>query len=347
MKVLNIIRSAEWWAYKLPPLLAIGYATALMSDVPLYRVALWLVFLLSSLIAGAIYVSVINDITDLEEDLASGKANRIQNVPPKLRWIIPAICLLAGFMFGYFIYPDYLSCLLYLLSWIVFSLYSIQPIRLKNRGIWGVLADGCGSHVFTSLLMVASVSYITHQQINWVWFTASGIWALCYGLRGILWHQFSDRDNDIKVNLNTYASKIDPKDFKSKTLLLFILELTALFVMLYELNLFAPVMAMVLYVYLVYIRTDRYKSNIVIVLKKDDKPYLILMSDFYQMLFPVSLLIYASLNDSLNLIILLVHILLFPYAVVLALYHYAIYTAAIFFKRFRAGARYILKNESK
>lgn len=335
MKIFNVIRSQEWWAHKLPPLLAIGYATALMSAVPLYRVALWIVFLLISLVVGAIYVSVINDITDLEEDLASGKTNRIQQIPSGLRWIIPAICILLGFIFGYFLYPDILSCFLYLSSWIVFSLYSIPPIRLKNRGILGVLADGCGSHVFTSLLMVASVSYMTEQKINWIWFTSVGIWALCYGLRGILWHQFADRDNDIKVNLNTYASKIHPNAFKKKARLLIAIELIALTVLLSQLALITPIVALILYFILVYIRYDRYKNQIVLVLKKDEQPFQILMADYYQMLLPVSLLLLAATMNYLNLIVLSIHILLFPYVLWLAVYDYWIYTAAIFFRRFR------------
>jgi hypothetical protein len=335
MKIFNVIRSQEWWAHKLPPLLAVGYATALMSSVPLYKIALWLVFLLSSLVVGAIYVSVINDITDLEEDLASGKSNRIQQVPVKYRWLIPATCVLMGFGFGYFLYPDVLSCLLYLLSWIVFSLYSIKPVRLKNRGIWGVLADGCGSHVFTSLLMVSSVSYITNQSINWIWFCAAGTWALCYGLRGILWHQFADRDNDIKVKLNTYASKVTPDSFIARGRFLFVIESVALGVMLYEIDLAAPVIALLLYFILVYIRYDRYKNQLIIVTISNERPFQIIMADFYQMLFPLSLLLYGTVCDSMNVIVLIIHILLFPYILWLALYDYTIYAGAIFFKRFR------------
>jgi len=335
MKVFNVIRSQEWWAHKLPPLLAIGYATALLSPVPLYKVALWLIFLLSSLVVGAIYVSVINDITDLEEDIASGKSNRIQQVPVNFRWLIPAAAVLLGIGFGYFLYPDLLSCLLYLLSWIVFSLYSIEPVRLKNRGILGVLADGCGSHVFPSLLMVSSISYITQQQINWIWFASAGVWAMSYGLRGILWHQFADRDNDIKVKLNTYASKVEPQDFKNKGRALFILEILALGVMLYQIHLMAPVIALGLYLVLVFIRYDRYKNQLIIIMKTDERPFQIMMADYYQMLFPISLLLFSVSLDSINIIILLVHIVLFPYVLWLALYDYMIYTGAIFFRRYR------------
>jgi len=335
MNIANILRAQEWWAYKLSPLLAIGYATAIVAEVPMYTVILWLMFLLAALVVGATYVSVINDITDLDEDLASGKSNRIQQVPARFRWLIPAVCVLLGFVFGYFLYPDLLSCLLYLCSWIVFSLYSIKPVRLKNRGILGVFADGCGAHVFPSLLIVSSVTYSTHQSMNWVWFGAVGIWALCYGLRGILWHQFADRENDIKVNLNTFASKINPEHFKPQVRMIFAVEAIAFAVILYILSLTVTLIALFLYFILVFIRYRRYKSEVILVMKKDERPFQILMADYYQLLFPISLLLFSLSLNSLNLIPLVIHILLFPYILWRALYDYVVYTAAVFTKIFR------------
>ncbi|WP_316749116.1 UbiA family prenyltransferase [Pedobacter gandavensis] len=311
MSVFKVIRSQEWWSYKLPPLLAIGYATALMSPVPLYKVALHLLFLLAALIVGAIYVSVINDITDLEEDLASGKSNRIQKVPVKIRWLIPVLCLSLGLMFGYFLYPDLLSCLLYLLSWIVFSLYSIKPIRLKNRGIWGVFADATGSHVFTSLLMVASVSYGTHQNLNLVWFIAVAGWSFCYGLRGILWHQFSDRENDLKVNLNTYASQVLPAHFEIRARIIMGFECAYLLLMLYELQSANAFISLVLYFILVFGRRLMYDTQLILILFKKEKPFQILMADYYQVFFPFALLLASVLQDPKNIIIAGVHMVLF------------------------------------
>ncbi|KQR67436.1 UbiA family prenyltransferase [Pedobacter sp. Leaf176] len=332
MTKFSIIRSQEWWSHKLPPLLAIAYATALMSPLPFYRVALWTVFLLSSLVFGAIYVSVINDISDLEEDVASGKINRIQQVPEKYRWFIPAFCLLTGLIFSYFLYPDLLSCALYLSSWIVFSFYSIKPVRLKNRGILGVLADGCGSHLFPSLLMVASMSYITNQKIDWLWFAAVGIWALTYGLRGILWHQFADRVNDIKVNLNTYASKIAPDKFETKSRFLIIAELIALSVMLFKIALITPFICLALYLILLWLRYKINNTQIIIILKNNDKPFQILMADYYQMFFPIALLLAACISDYNNIIILVAHILLFPYILWLAIFDYFYFSKVVLFK---------------
>lgn len=332
MNIFNIIRSQEWWEYKLPPLLAIGYATAMMSPVSLYKASIWILFLLFSLIIGAVYVSIINDITDLDEDLASGKSNRIQAVPIKLRWMIPAACVIMGLLFGYFLYPDILSCLLYSLSWIAFSLYSIRPVRLKNRGIWGVFADACGSHVFTSLLMVSGISSFTHQHINWIWFTAVGIWALCYGLRGILWHQFVDRENDIKVNLNTYASKVNPVKFKSKALMIALVEFSAVAVIIFQIQQINTVIALILYFFLLFIRYRKLNHKVILILTPENKPFQILMADYYQVFLPLSLLLTAIFIDELNIIILLIHIILFPHKLKHVCLDYARFTKSLFIK---------------
>lgn len=312
MNLLKVIRSAEWWEYKLPPLLAIGYATAIKADGVFLKSIPHLLFLLFSLIIGAIYVSIINDITDIDDDRASGKSNRIASVNPAIRWVFPALCLLAGSLCCYYLFPDWLSITLYIIPWISFSLYSFRPFRLKNRGLWGVLADASGSHIFTSLLMVSSISFFTKQSIDWVWFISTGIWALCYGVRGILWHQFYDRSNDIKADVKTFAVKIEPKNFKETEYIIFIIELFSIATMLYCVHELLPILFLFIYLLVAYTRTYKLKYQPVIIVPPNNKPYHILLADFYQVYFPLSLLFTALLNQHYAVSVLIVHFILFP-----------------------------------
>jgi 4-hydroxybenzoate polyprenyltransferase len=312
LNILKVIRSVEWWEYKLPPLLAIGYATAIKTDVDFLKSIYHLLFLLLSLIIGATYVSIINDLTDIKDDLASGKSNRIANINPSIRWVFPVICLLAGVFCCYLMYPDWLSICLYIIPWISFSLYSFRPFRLKNRGVWGVIADACGSHIFTSLLMVSSMSYYGNQQVDWLWFNSTGIWALCYGLRGILWHQFYDRANDIKVGLNTFAVKTDSKSFKTKEIIIFSIEILAITVMLYSLHQLLPILFLLIYLLLAYIRTFKLKYKPILIIAPENSSYHMLMADYYQVFFPISLLCTAMVNNYYVLIALLIHLIIFP-----------------------------------
>lgn len=310
--VLKIIRSIEWWEYKLPPLLAIGYATIIKSKTPFIEAIPQLLFLLLSLIIGAAYVSIINDITDIKDDLASGKHNRIAGIKPSLRWILPAICLLAGIFFVYLLYPDRLSVFLYTMPWICFSLYSFRPVRLKNRGIWGVLADASGSHVFTSLLMVSSLSYTTTSGIDWWWFGSTGVWALCYGLRGILWHQFYDRNNDLEAGIKTFAVGVAPHNFRLAELIIFGVELAAISLMLFSIHELLPMMLLMVYIIVALTRSYKLKYKPVIIIAPEGQAYHILMADFYQVYFPLSLLFLVAWNTPYAFFVLIIHFLSFP-----------------------------------
>jgi hypothetical protein len=317
MNFIKITRYTEWWEYKMVPLMSICYATTLLTGTPLIKMAPWLVFLLGSLIVGAIYVSVINDITDIDEDLASGKSNRMAAISPGLRWLIPGLCITAGLAFGWVLSASPLAAFLYLMAWVSFSLYSLPPFRLKTKGGFGVWGDACGSHLFPSLLMVAATFHFIGKPINWVWFSAVGVWALVYGFRGILWHQFFDRENDLKSGVNTYAAGIQPQSFQSKEKGLMLVELIAFTVMLYCLNLPFNFIFLGLYFIFLYLRTKKHGIKTIIILTPDGKPFQIFMGLFYQLFWPISLLVTAVSLGSSAWIILLVHILIFPTNIIL------------------------------
>lgn len=312
MKLFSVIRSKEWWEYKLPPLLAIGYATTHMAGQSLYHAAPWFLFLLAALVTGAVYVSLVNDMADREEDLASGKTNRMARFSKPVQWLLISLPVAVGLIFAWFLAHDRLSVFLYGMSWIAFSLYSLPPIRLKTRGGWGVLADACGAHFFTSLLMVSSTSYFTGQPIDWIWFAAVGVWSLVYGLRGILWHQFYDRENDLRGGLNTYASSKDPELFKKKSRLLMLIELAAMGVMLSRMALPLAFLGLLFYLILILIRYKKYGARIIVIIAPAHRPFQILMGDYYQVFLPLALMIAAALVHPAAWMVLALHLLLFP-----------------------------------
>src|SRR5437588_8296183 len=75
--VLEPLRAGEWWEHKLAPMLGTGYMTAFHLRSSLF--ALWPTFVatLVGMAAAAAYVSLINDLADLDEDAAAGKYNRL------------------------------------------------------------------------------------------------------------------------------------------------------------------------------------------------------------------------------------------------------------------------------
>ena len=200
-------RAAEWWEFKLSPMLAIAYATAFLLKISI--LSLWPLLLLAlvALAACAAYVSVINDLTDLEDDLASGKANRLAGKSRVFGATALACCIVPGAAVAICWRDDPLLLSLYLAPWAAFTLYSLPPFRLKKRGVLGLLADACGAHLFPTLFAASLVYRRNAGPVDAVWLASVAAWSLSFGLRGILWHQLSDLHNDEKIGLRTFARR--------------------------------------------------------------------------------------------------------------------------------------------
>src|SRR4028119_1990498 len=81
----SAVRGGEWWDHKLVPLLAVFYGTALHAGVPASSLWPTVLVYLAALLPGAAYVSISNDIFDLESDAAAGKPNRMARRSRALR----------------------------------------------------------------------------------------------------------------------------------------------------------------------------------------------------------------------------------------------------------------------
>jgi hypothetical protein len=307
----RIIRSHDWWGSKLSTFLGVAYATVYVAGINLTQSISWILFILASLIVGASYVSIINDVTDIEQDVAAGKPNYMLKFPVYMQWILPCFCVAIGGVFMYFIYPDKLSLLLYAMSWVAFSLYSIPPIRLKTKGVLGVLADACGAHLFPNCLIISSLYFLTGKPVNWLWFVCVAVWAFSLGLRGILSHQFEDRGKDIVAGVTTFATKTQPDKFRIKARMIIIAELAAFIMMLLLIKSLIVSLFLLLYVATSFLRYKLYYTRLNIVTLDGNGNYRSLMYEYYQVFFPVSILIYISVQQPYGWLILLSHVAVF------------------------------------
>jgi 1,4-dihydroxy-2-naphthoate octaprenyltransferase len=312
MNPLKAIRISEWWEYKLSPLLAVAYATSLFSDVPLYLKTIYILTLLAAVAAGAIYVSLINDITDIAEDRIAGKYTYMMRIPGGRRWLLPFACVSFGLVVCWYALSDSLSVFWYLMALLSFSLYSFKPFRLKHRGIWGVFADAAGAHLFPSLFVVSAISAEAGSPWNWYWAGSVSVWSFCYGMRGILWHQFMDQKNDRLSGGNTFACRCSPVQARILEICIFSVELAALTMVLWVISLSIVYFSLVIYAGLVMIRFVRDNQSPIIFLQSKSGSRQIIMLDYYQVFLPFSLLIFIALSQPWGWCLLLGHLLLFP-----------------------------------
>lgn len=305
------LRAGEWWEFKLAPLFAVVYATAYLLELPL--ASLWPLFILAlaALVPGAAYVSVLNDLTDLEEDLASGKANRLVGRSRAFVAGLLLCCILPGLAVALYWRKDTLLLALYLAAWAAFTLYSVRPIRLKSRGLAGLLADAAGAHLFPTLLVVVLVFRWGGASLDPLWLAAVGVWSLGLGLRGNLWHQITDVSNDERVGLRTFASRHKITSLRRLgNFFIFPAELTALAALLARLQSPAALLFLLLYLLLEWSRRRMWKTGLVVVVPRERSS--ILMLEYYEVFFPLALLIASTARNPADALVAAAHLLIFP-----------------------------------
>ncbi|HWT13060.1 MAG TPA: UbiA family prenyltransferase [Allosphingosinicella sp.] len=304
------VRAPEWWDYKLVPLLTAFYATLAMLERPVASAWPAALALLLAIVPGAAYVSLVNDVADLDEDRAAGKANRMEGRSGPFRAAALALPLAAGILFLFLWRDDPLLFAAYLAAWIAFTLYSVPPFRLKARGLWGVLADASGAHLFPTLVAMLLAFRAAGSPVDPAWIAAGAAWALGYGLRGILWHQLSDRDNDRAAGVRTFAQRHPPAVAARLGLFLaFPLELAGLAALLWRLGSPLPALLLLFYLLLVALRVRLWKMRAVVVEPRPD--YLILLHEYYDVFLPLAVLAACALRHPIDLVALAAHLLLF------------------------------------
>jgi hypothetical protein len=306
--LIGLIRANEWWEYKLVPVLSTFYATALVLHVAVSSLWAGALTLLLSVAAAAAYASVINDVTDRADDARAGKRNRVANRSRLIVAAALAVTAGAGFIFGWLWRHDMrlLSC--YLAMWLAFSLYSFPPFRFKKRGVAGVLCDAAGAHLFPALLAVFIACRDAQRAVSGAWIVSVAVWALMFGLRGILWHQLTDVENDRAAAVLTFVRRHPVAAPAIGTFVVFPLEIGALAAMLRQVGSSWPAAFLALYV--LYAIRVRQRTNPVIVVPKPRSFFV--LQEFYTDLFPVALLVAASVRDRWDLAVLGAHFLLFP-----------------------------------
>jgi 4-hydroxybenzoate polyprenyltransferase len=202
------VRLSAWWEYKTPVFLGVACWTGLVCGLSWHELLPALFKVVLALIPVASFVCVINDIADEEEDREAGKSNTMMGRSRlfKASWL--GLCLAGGSLGVWMLKDSRIAVGLYLANWIVFVLYSIPPIRLKARGFLGVLADASGGQMLPTLWTAFAVSAQGPSGLSTESVVALSAWSFSLGLRGILAHQAADLSNDRKSSTETLAVRL-------------------------------------------------------------------------------------------------------------------------------------------
>jgi len=313
-------RPGDWWEFKIPPLLATAYATALLLHASFQQLWPLLLLLLFALLPGAAYVSILNDITDLEDDLQCGKTNRMVGRSVQFQFFAIAICLLLGAAAGWMLRNDPLTLALYAATWVAYTLYSTPPFRLKVRGAWGVAMDTCGAHLLPTLWTATLMIEATGHAVPWLFLTLLGIWSSALGVRGILWHQLYDRENDRASHVTTFAARKNPESIRRFVAgVAFPLEMASLALILAEMN--TPWAWLILFAYLAMEGLVGHYLKIDLIIVQPTSRFRIIFAEYYQLWYPLTFLVAMAQQSLMAGLLIALQLALFPHCFYVFLRH--------------------------
>jgi hypothetical protein len=167
---------------------------------------------LASIACVATYGHIVNDACDVEADRRANKPNAMANLGVGARTLLALVFFALGFLPASVAGYSYLTLALLAANYLWPTLYSIPGIRLKERGLFGVVCDAMGSHVTPTLLCLSAFDLVRADASIGLWMFggAATLWAAVLGIKGILHHQIYDRVNDIESGTVTFATVVGP-----------------------------------------------------------------------------------------------------------------------------------------
>jgi hypothetical protein len=172
-----------------------------------------------------------------------------------------------------------------------------------------VLADASGAHLFPTLFAVLLVYHWNRTEAPAQWIIVISLWSFAAGVRGILWHQLEDADNDRKIGLRTFVCIHGTKVAERLGLFTFLIESGAFAAMLW---LTSSALATLLLVFYGLFALIRWRLlGISLAIGKPGQASRQAMAEYYIVLYPLAYLLTASWQQPSALLLLLFHGVLF------------------------------------
>lgn len=202
------LRAAIWWRLLTPPLIAVGYLALRSSTESQISFAWLFVGFVISLASTASLGYFLNDWSDISADRIAGKANFAEKMPPQIRAYL-GLTLALSALIPWVILPEMsTTLLLVMLEIVLLIVYSVRPLRFKERGFFGIVIDAAYGHVLPFLIAVTVFFNDTFRFQSLL--TASGLAVavvlMIKGVRNIIVHQLHDVGNDEQAQIKTFVA---------------------------------------------------------------------------------------------------------------------------------------------
>jgi protein O-GlcNAc transferase len=201
--VRALVRWNEWYDSKIAFLLVCIYYAALSQPGPSGRLQAEMVLLLATLCIYAAFGHLVNDFSDREADRVAGKRNALATLSEQKARVLVFVAAGTGIVLAppYWQQPGVIVTLI--AAYALAALYSLPPLRLKERGAAGLVAAAAAQRTLPCLVVFSAMNF-------WDWTAV----ALCVlntltGVRYIVVHQILDAHDDVRAGTDTFATTHD------------------------------------------------------------------------------------------------------------------------------------------
>jgi 4-hydroxybenzoate polyprenyltransferase len=309
--MLILVRPRAWWNNKVP--LSICVLLLLVDGKPCtVEVLVSLIALVGIVCCVANYGYALNELFDRDEDRRAGRSNAAETASNRRMWSI--IVTSAAVALGVAQAAGGVAASLLTVGVLLLPLaYSVPPLRVKERGWAGILADALAAHVYPAVLALVVVSHQLFPVRHALLIVCAAIWSLATGLRGILSHQLQSEDSDRGAGLTTVVHRLGHGRLVRLVVLVILpIEIVSLAMLLLQSDgtVFLKTIAVtfVLYEFLKF----RFNLFPVLVFTRRGQRYLPFVDEgFYKVWGPLALVVDAAFSDFLYLSLVPAFVLLF------------------------------------
>lgn len=276
-----------------------------------------------ALISIAAFGYLFNDLCDIESDSLAGKVNRLAQLKLPARLTAVAIPFFIGIgawsMLMYqswiFVFPIMNPTFLFIAQLLALILYSLEPLRAKDKAALGVIFDAFYGHL-NPVMITLSVFLVAPYLDLWFYsfFTLLGIVCFIKGIRNILLHQIEDRKQDEAAGLNTAVVKYGPwRIINFINHYLFPAEVFLLVCLMVVMSIHIPplIIPLLCFAIISYLKMSGWKIGYADRRLLEFK-FTYFMNDFYEGWLPVFMLIILSVYRHEFVFLLILHLILFP-----------------------------------
>lgn len=311
---LKKLRLSDPWNYKAPILIAVPYFFIALGTLSIGEALAAVIASFVTILGIAGFGYFLNDLSDIAHDAKIGKQNVVGKLNRAKKWYLLLGFVAVAWLPWLYLPLTWLTAGLLIFQFVLFMLYSLPPIRLKERTWGGIWADAMYAHVNPAILAAITFILLIQQPLSnfYAYLILLALWQLFLGIRNILFHQISDYEADLASDTHTFATTYG-KPFAKRLNRYFFLP-AEVFCFVGLLVVISGFVSFFWVTYLVFVGYIFFRKK---VLKKSELPQNLrqtaydFLDDYYKEWMAVMLLIFAMVQVPVFVVLLVIHVLLF------------------------------------